>query len=129
MTPSAYAATYRRAALAGAEDASPLQRVRMLLRGVLQRIDQAERWMRAGELAQKAQAIASVLPILEALRGSLDFETGGEMANNLATLYDTASLWLAEANARNDLERLRQARGLLEPIAQAFAEIPDPDAT
>ena len=123
--PRGYASAYRNTALDGAGALSQQRQLAVLLSGVVQRVDLARQLLQRGDIVGKANAISSLFPLLESLRGSLDFEAGGALAENLATLYDTASVWLAEANARNDTQRLLQVRSLLEPVARAFNELPE----
>ncbi|NGO90947.1 MAG: flagellar protein FliS, partial [Halomonas sp.] len=52
-----------------------------------------------------------------------DQEKGGEIAEQLASLYDYIARLLLAANLRNDEESLDQAERLLEDIASAWREI------
>lgn len=117
------AGAYRDTQIGSAQHLSPQRQLIMLLNGLIERVRRAEMLTREGDQPGKAKAIASAFPILEALRGSLDFEAGGELAVNLAALYDTASIRLAEANAYNDAAKLSAIATMLLPIAEAFAKL------
>lgn len=119
---------YRSTHIDSAQQLSQQKQLVLLLNGLLERIHLAERSMQAADIAAKTQAIAAALRILEALRGSLDFDVGGELSEQLAQIYDTASIWLAEANAGNDLAKLARVAELLQPIAEAYSQLPDVEA-
>ena len=101
----------------------------LVVAGVVDRIRLAETQIANGELAAKLATIGNVLEIIEALRASLNFEGGGAIADNLSSIYTTAEARLVEANAQNDVEKLRAVVRLLEPIRDAFAEVAHATAT
>lgn len=121
-------ALYRNTAIDSGHQLSPQRQLVMLLRGLVERLRTAERLMVAGDVAGKVKAISGSFPILEVLRGSLDFDANPTLAARLADIYDTASVWLADANARNDVGKLQQVIGVLDPIAEAYAALPDASA-
>lgn len=119
---------YRNTAIDSAQQLSPQRQLVLLLRGLIDRLRHAEQLMQSGDIPGKVQAIGAVFPVLEVLRGSLDFDADPTLANRLADIYDSASVNLAEANARNDVERLRQVIRMLSPIAEAYAALPEAEA-
>lgn len=123
------ASMYRSTHIDTAQQLSQQKQLVLLLNGLLQRLRVAERAIREADILGKTQAIDAALRILETLRASLDFEAGGAIAEQLAQLYDTASVWLAQANASNDADTLLRTLQLLEPIAGAYASLPESEAT
>lgn len=117
--------SYRRASFDSAQQFSSQKQLVMLLRGMMERLHRAAHLLQAGDIPGKAQQISSALPILEVLQASLDPQANGPLAERLSQIYDTASIWLAEANARNDAAKLRQTIDLLQPVADAFAALPE----
>lgn len=116
---------YRNTALDTAQQLSSQRQLVLLLSGLVERLRLADQLLREGDIPAKARAISSAFPILEALRGSLDFSVGGELPERLAQIYDTASVWLADVNARNDAEKLQRVIQLLLPVVEAFSALPD----
>lgn len=104
-------------------DADPHRLVQLLLQGALDRIAAAKGHMQHGEVALKGAAVGRAMDIIGGLRGSLDLEKGGDVAQNLLALYDYTELRLLEANAGNDTARLDEAARLLGEIKSAWDAI------
>ncbi len=115
---------YRRVDVhSGVEEASPHRLVGMLLNGALARIAAAAGHMERGEVAAKGESIGNAISIIEGLRGSLNLEAPGDLADNLARLYDYMTHRLLEANFRNDTAILDEMRSLLAGIKTAWETI------
>ncbi len=108
----------------GVGAASPHRLIQMLLQAALDKIATARGYMAQGIIDKKAQHIISAVAIVEGLRVSLDMEKGGEIAENLFSLYDYMELRLTEANARNDVAILDEMINLIKPIKEAWDVIP-----
>ena len=65
----------------------------------------------------------------EGLKTGLDMEAGGEMAANLANLYDYIVRTLLLANLKGDATQLDTADRLLAELAQAWQAANDPPAS
>jgi len=63
--------------------------------------------------------------IVIGLQGALDFERGGDLANNLNELYGYVTRRLLHVNARNDLDALEEIFGLMNEIRSAWEGVPD----
>ena len=88
-------ATYRTQA---ATTASPAQLVLMLYDGALGQIDRAGRALADGYQEQAHDALIRSQAIVNHLAATLDHDRGGEIATNLASLYDFCSQQLIDAN-------------------------------
>lgn len=118
---------YRRVDVhSGVEGASSHRLVGMLLNGALARIAAAAGHMERGEIAAKGENIGSAISIIDGLRGSLNLDTPGNLAENLAFLYDYMTRRLLDANYRNDAAILEEMRSLLAGIKTAWEAI-DPE--
>jgi len=95
---SSLAAYQSVAAHGGVAAADPHRLIIMLMDGALERIAAARCAMGSGEQGDKARMIHRAVAILDELRASLNFEVGGEIAANLADVYDYASRQLMKAN-------------------------------
>jgi len=61
--------------------------------------------------------------VLQELRDNLDLESGGEIAENLAKLYDYHLRRLFEANMRKDETALAEVEGLVMTLREGWAEM------
>ena len=120
-----FAEQYRQVGVQGAvADASPHKLVALLLAGALERVRRAIVLLERGDQALKGKAIGEVCAIVGHLNGSLDHEAGGEIAGNLASLYDYLMQRLTEANLHNDPAPLHECLELLGAIESAWNAIP-----
>lgn len=104
--------------------ASPHKLIAMLFEGAVKAIDQASQHMAAGEIEKKGEAVAKAVQIiLVGLNASLNRKAGGELAENLHSLYDYMARRLFEANIKNSQEMLAEVRGLLMEIKGAWDQI------
>ncbi len=119
-----HADQYRRMAVATrVAEADPHKLIALLLAGACERIRLAEACMHNGEQARRGKAIGEACAIVSHLSGSLDHEAGGEIAANLASLYDYLVRRLTEANLHNDVEALHESLALLVEIESAWSAI------
>lgn len=108
----------------GVMSASPHKLIVMLFDGAVAAIRAARIHIEAGNTAEKGKAISKALDIVNnGLAAALDAEQGGEVAGNLASLYDYIARQLLAANLRNDVTKLDEAERLLNDIASAWREI------
>ena len=108
---------------AAVTDADPHRLIQLLLQGALDRLASAKGHMLRGELAPKGEAVSKAINIIGGLRGALNIEQGGDIAQNLQALYDYAERRLLEANAHNDSARLDEVARLLGEIKGAWESI------
>jgi flagellar protein FliS len=100
------------------------QIVSLLFDGLLQALATARGALARGDVSAKCHAISRALRILEeGLSTGLDREAGGELADNLAALYDYCVRRLILANAQNDDALLQEVQRLIEPVAQSWKAI------
>lgn len=124
MSLNAYASQYRQTAVSSAVlDSDPHRLVALMLAGVRQRLQLGAACIETGNVARKGQAITEASTIVAHLDGSLNHEAGGEIAGNLAALYDYVQRRLLDANLGNDAGALRECDGLLAEIETAWNAI------
>ena len=61
--------------------------------------------------------------IIMELMHTLDFEAGGEIANNLYQLYDYMYLKLVKANTSKDVESIKEVIKFLEDLRNTWAQL------
>jgi len=109
----------------GAEFASPHRLIQMLMEGALEKISAAKGFMQRGDISKKGNYISWAISIIEGLRISLDFENGGEIAENLNNLYEYMKMRLVEANLHNSEEILDEVVNLLNTVKSGWDAIPE----
>lgn len=108
----------------GVLSASPHQLIVLLFDGLLAAVRAARIHMKSGNIAEKGKSVSKALDILnQGLLAALDREKGGEVADNLASLYEYCGSLLLKANRHNDFEALDEAARLLDDIATAWRDI------
>lgn len=104
--------------------ASPHQLIMLLFDGALHAMKLAILYLQKGKIAKKGAFISKAINIIDnGLRSSLNFEQGGEIAENLSQLYQYISQKLMLANLHNDQEKLQCCFNLLNNIAESWREI------
>ena len=107
-----------------AYEADPHKLIGMLLSGVVDRLASAKGYILRGERAPKLQAISSAVAIIEHLRLRLDMNAGGEIARNLASLYDYAVKRLLKANAGDDPTLVEEVIGIMRELKVGWEAMP-----
>lgn len=104
--------------------ADPHQLILMLYQGAILSIATAKQHMLRKEIAAKGAAISKAISIIdEGLKGSLNMDVGGELAQNLSGLYDYMSQRLLIANLKNDPAVLDEVSRLLVELKSAWEAI------
>lgn len=109
----------------GIMDASPHRLVQMLMEGALEKIALAKGYMVNDEIANKGENISKAIAIVGGLKTSLNYDSGGEIAENLSNLYDYMANRLVIANLRNDKSILDEVASLMADIKMGWDGIPD----
>jgi flagellar protein FliS len=76
-----------------------------------------------GRIEQVGKAVMKTEEIITELMVSLDFEQGGEISKNLFSLYTWFNRELLEANIKQDMERVRAVRNMIDELRAAWQEI------
>ena len=105
-------------------EASPHRLVQMMYEGALSRIFKAKGAMERSEIKLKGEQISQAIAIVDSLRASLNTDEGGEMAENLWSLYDYITRRLVIANSQNKTEILDECASLLGQVKEAWDLIP-----
>ena len=107
-----------------AEITDPHRLIMMLFEGASVAMSSARLHMERKEIPEKGAAISKAIDIItNGLRASLDTQVGGELAEQLAALYEYISLRLLWANLKNDTAALDEAAHLLSDLQSAWAMI------
>jgi flagellar protein FliS len=109
----------------GVATANNVQLIQMLFDGLLESLATAKGHIQNGAIVDKGKSIARASRIVLGLQGALDFERGGDLANNLNELYGYVTRRLLYVNARNDLDALDEIYSLMNEIRSAWEGVPD----
>ena len=110
------------------ESNDPHAMISALLNELLKRMNLFKSNLKGDEAAlrKRNEAYARSIAILHALQGSLDFENGGEIADNLFLVYEFARLQLLEAFRSGEADRIDVAITSLREIAGAWDQMDNP---
>lgn len=108
----------------GVTDASSHQLISMLMAGALDRVASAKGAIRRGETSRKGELLSEAISITDGLRASLDLNRGGEISQNLASLYDYLEQRMIQANLNSDEACLDEVSALLLEIKGGWESIP-----
>lgn len=105
-------------------NARPHQLIVMLFDGAHSALVRARLFLDAGQLAEKGLALSKAINIIDnGLKAALNMEAGGELSDNLASLYEYMVRRLLIANLHNDVEAIVEVENLLNNIADAWKQI------
>jgi len=105
-------------------NATPYQLIQILFKGALSALKRGEIFMQQGKVAEKGKEISKAIDIIDTgLKQSLNYDAGGELAENLASLYEYMTMQLLRANLENDVAYVQEVYQLLSDIASAWQQI------
>lgn len=104
------------------QTASPEQLLIMFYDGALRFLRQARQARENGDRIEKLEKTSRVVAILTELSNTLDFEQGGEIAENLDGLYWYMIRELTQANTRDDAEPMNIAENILEDLRDGWIQ-------
>ncbi len=108
-----------------AEDATPHKLIQMLMSGFLMRINTAKGAMLRNNYQEKSIQISKAAGIVGGLIDGLDLEQGGDIAENLNSLYIYINERLFQASSENNVEILDEVSGLMREVQTAWDAIPE----
>ena len=108
----------------GVATSNNVQLIQMLFDGLLESLVATRGHIQHSNIQEKSKSIARASRIVLGLQGALDFEKGGDLANNLNELYSYVTRRLFHVNAHNDLVVLDEIYGLMKEIRDAWEGVP-----
>ncbi|MBL0710364.1 MAG: flagellar export chaperone FliS [Colwellia sp.] len=115
---------YQQTKKSTAQQASPYQLVAMLFQKLLDNIATAKGAILQNNFDKKGTELSNAIAIIGVLEGSLDFKQGGDVSDNLASLYHFCSEQLLIASTNNDIDKLEEIIQILLPIKAGWDAIP-----
>ena len=105
---------------AGGVYADPHSLISMLFNGLQERIAVARGALQRKDHASKGRAVGQSIEILSYLQSCLNLEQGGEIAENLNSLYAYMSNQLFTASASNDDALFEEVKPLLTEVQSGW---------
>jgi flagellar protein FliS len=97
--------------------------INVLYEAALDSVRDAREYLSAKDIGARSKAICKAVDITNLLNESLDYEAGGDISRNLASLYIYIRQRLLEANLSQTEEPLAEVLGLLTTLAEAWRGI------
>lgn len=107
--------------------ADPFEVTQMLMEGALESMKIAKINVEMKDLENKSKFIAKATTIIDTLRLSLDHGAGGEISENLSSLYIYMAERLLEASIENDATIINEVIELFSGIKGAWDQISESD--
>jgi flagellar secretion chaperone FliS len=103
--------------------ATGLQLVHLLYQATITELREARTNLAKNDTANRCKNISKACEMIGELRGSLNFELGGEIASRLNDLYGYMLCRLLHANLRRDDAALGEILGLLSTLGEAWKQL------
>jgi flagellar protein FliS len=103
------------------QTASPEQLVLMLYDGIVRFLEQSKQALLDGK--DVAEPIGRAQDIIVELLSSLNREAGGDVATNLARLYDFWLQWLFQAQLKKNTQKIDEVLGMVREIREGWVAV------
>ncbi|WP_372766419.1 flagellar export chaperone FliS [Pseudoalteromonas sp.] len=100
------------------------QIIQMMLAGAIEKLVMAKVSIERNNLEAKAEHLSKASSIIEGLRSCLDFDVGGEVIENLYSLYTYMIDRLLDASVQNDVVIVEEVSSLIKEIKAGWDAIP-----
>jgi flagellar protein FliS len=104
--------------------ASPHQLMLMLFDGAIEAMSITVGAIQNKNFELRSKQNTRSITIINGMRECLDMETGGELANNLYSLYQYMARELFRASFKNDVDTIQNIQTMLKDIRGSWEKIP-----
>jgi flagellar protein FliS len=104
--------------------ASPHQLMLMLFDGAIEAMSFTIGAIQNENFELRSKQNTRSITIINGMRECLDMETGGELANNLYSLYQYMTQELFRASFKNDVDTIQNIQTMLRDIRGSWEKIP-----
>lgn len=117
-------AAYQTASVHGqVVEGDPHRLVLVLMDAIMERLSRTRGYIERGDVVQRTKVLHSCVTLVSELRGSLNLAEGGEIAQNLSSLYEYMVRRLLQANLQGDAAIVAEVASLLSEIRGAWVAI------
>lgn len=104
--------------------ASPHGLIILLYDGAIEAIRKAKIYLEMNNLEMKGSSLTRAIRLIqEGLAAAVDLPSGGQLAEQLLSLYDYVCKELVLSNLHNDVEKMDHCISLLADLRSAWSEI------
>ncbi|MBU0912322.1 MAG: flagellar export chaperone FliS [Gammaproteobacteria bacterium] len=107
--------------------ADPHRIIQLLMQGSLENMAKAKGAMERKDFAEKSRTVSKAMSIISALQHSLDMDAGGEVSQNLWSLYDFMVNHLMQASRENNTIKVDDVIEIMIKIKSGWDAIPVAD--
>jgi flagellar protein FliS len=104
--------------------ASPHQLILMLFDGAIEAMSMTIGAIQHKNIELRSKQSTRAIAIINGMRECLDMESGGELADNLYSLYQYMAQELFRAGIKNDVETIQGIQNMLKDIRDSWEKIP-----
>lgn len=104
--------------------ADPHRIIQLLMQGSLENMAKAKGAMERKDFAEKSRTISKAMSIISALQHSLDMDVGGEVSQNLWSLYDFMVNHLMQASRETNPAKVDDVIEIMIKIKSGWDAIP-----
>ncbi len=104
--------------------ADPYEIIQMLMAGVMDSLAKVKGAIDRRDYEKKAKEISKASAIINSLRSCLDMDIGGELSENLSSLYQYMIERLIDASVENNNEIIDEVANLFREIKSGWDSIP-----
>ena len=104
--------------------ASPHQLMLMLFDGAIEAMSFTMGAIQNNNFELRSKQSTRSITIINGMRECLDMETGGELADNLYSLYQYMTQELFRASFKNDVDTIQNIQTMLKDIRGSWEKIP-----
>ena len=104
--------------------ASPHQLMLMLFDGAIEAMSLTIGAIQNDNFEVRSKQNTRSITIINGMRECLDMETGGELAENLYSLYQYMAQELFRASFKNDADTVQNIQAMLKDIRESWEKIP-----
>ena len=101
----------------------PVKLVMICYEGAIDNLKLAKEKIKEKDYEKKAKAIIKAQDIIAELKCSLDFEKGGQVANNLESLYNYMLRRILQADLNKDVGPIDEVIGMFSELLSAWQEV------
>lgn len=107
-----------------ASAADPYEIIQMLMAGAIQKLAVSKGAIDRKDYATKSENLTKALSIVAALQEALDMTVESEVTTNMFELYDFVKRLIIDASAKNAVEPIDSAIGILRNLKEGWDAIP-----
>ena len=104
--------------------ASPHQLMLMLFDGAIEAMSMTIGAIQHNKFELRSKQSTRSISIINGMRECLDMEAGGDLANNLYSLYSYMAKELFKASFKNDADTVQNIQTMLKDIRESWEKIP-----